>query len=308
MQTHESDNRRNLLANLSLGVNLVLAGVKTTVGIVGHSPALLADGINSTSDVVYLLIIRVFMRLAGKAPDREHPFGHRQFESIATVVVGAFVITSAIAIFWNAISQVYDLLVGQSEFSGAGPLALWVAAASLILKIWLTVFTVRIGRHTGSIAVSALARDHRNDIFTIPAAEIGIVLGRAGYLVDPLAAAIVAIGILYTGIGIIQESSADLMNVFPEREVIERAHRIVAGVEGVAEVEEIHIHRIGLYLLIQATIGVDGALTVAAGNQIATEVEKALQQHIEYLRSDSIHYHPSRSSAGKSERATGQGR
>lgn len=310
MQTHESDNRRNLLAvNLSLGVNLVLAGVKTTVGVLGHSPALLADGINSTSDVVYLLIIRVFMRLAGKAPDREHPFGHRQFESIATVVVGAFVITSAIAIFWNAISQVYDLFVGQSEFSGAGPLALWVAAASLILKIWLTVFTARIGRHTGSIAVSALARDHRNDIFTITAAVIGIVLGRAGYLwVDPLAAAIVAIGILYTGIEIIQESSADLMNVFPEREVIERAHRIVAEVEGVAQVEEIHIHRIGLYLLIQATIGVDGALTVAAGNQIATEVEKALHRHIEYLRRVSIHYHPSRSQAGKTDEGTGQGR
>ena len=281
--------------NLSLGANLVLAGVKTAVGVVGHSPALLADGINSTSDVVYLLIIRIFMRLAGKEPDREHPFGHRQFESIATVVVGAFVITTAVAIFWNAISQVYDLFVGQSEFSGAGSLALWVAAASLIIKIWLAVFTNRIGRHTGSIAVSAIARDHRNDIFTITAAVIGIVLGRAGYLwVDPLAAALVAIGILYTGIEIIQESSADLMNVFPEREVIERTHRIVAEVKGVEQVEEIQVHRIGLYLLIQVTIGVDGTMTVAAGNQIATEVEKALNRRIEYLRRVSIHYHPSR--------------
>ena len=127
--------------NLSLGANLVLAGVKTAVGVVGHSPALLADGINSTSDVVYLVIIRIFMRLAGKEPDREHPFGHRQFESIATVVVGAFVITTAVAIFWNAISQVYDLFVGQSEFSGAGSLALWVAAASLIIKICSSIIT-----------------------------------------------------------------------------------------------------------------------------------------------------------------------
>jgi len=69
LTTHESNDRRNLLAvNLSLGTNLALAGVKTFVGVVGHSPALLADGINSTSDVIYLLIVRVFMRLAGKEP------------------------------------------------------------------------------------------------------------------------------------------------------------------------------------------------------------------------------------------------
>ncbi|MHB8897138.1 MAG: cation diffusion facilitator family transporter [Thermoguttaceae bacterium] len=294
MSTYQSNNRRNLLAvNLSLGVNVLLAAVKTTVGIVGHSPALLADGVNSTSDVVYLVIIRIFMEMAGKEPDREHPFGHRQFESIAAVVVGAFVVTTGLAIFWNAISQVYDLYVGESEFTGAGSLALWVALAGLALKIWLTIFTARTGRQTGSIAISALARDHRNDIFTITAAVIGIVLGRAGYLwVDPLAAALVAVGILYTGIGIIQESSADLMNVFPEREVTERTRQIVAGVKGVDEVEEIHVHRIGLYLLIQVTICVDGRMTVAEGNDIATAVERALHRETEYLRRVSIHYHP----------------
>jgi cation diffusion facilitator family transporter len=170
-----------------------------------------------------------------------------------------------------------------------------VALAGLAVKIWLTVFTARIGRQTGSIAISALARDHRNDILTITAAVIGIVLGRAGYLwVDPLAAAVVAVGILYTGIGIIQESSADLMNVFPEREVTERTREIVAEVKGVEQVEEIHVHRIGHYLLVQVTIGVDGTMTVAAGNDIATEVERALYRHIEYLRRVSIHYHPSR--------------
>lgn len=299
LTTHESNDRRNLLAvNLSLGANLLLAAVKTTVGVVGHSPALLADGINSTSDVVYLIIIRIFMRLAGKEPDREHPFGHRQLESIAAVVVGAFVITTAVTIFWNALNQVYDLLAGQSEFAGAGSVALWVALAGLVVKVWLTVFTMRIGRQTGSIAISALARDHRNDILTITAAVIGIVLGRAGYLwVDPMAAAVVALGILYTGIEIIQESSADLMNVFPDKKVTERTRQIVADVKGVEQVEEIHIHRIGLYLLVHVTIGVDGTMTVAAGNDIATEVERALYRRIEYLHRVSIHYHPSR--AGK---------
>ena len=67
LTTRESNDRRNLLAvNLSLGANLLLAAVKTTVGVVGHSPALLADGINSTSDAAYLVIVRIFMRIAGQ--------------------------------------------------------------------------------------------------------------------------------------------------------------------------------------------------------------------------------------------------
>ena len=163
--TRESDDHKNLLAvNLSLAVNVLLAGLKTAVGIVGHSPALLADGINSTSDAAYLVIVRIFMRIAGEPPDREHPFGHRQMESIAAVVVGAFVVTTAVAIFWNAADQVYEIATGRSDFQGAKSVALWVALLTVVLKVWLTVMTGRIGRKTGSIAVLALARDHRNDV------------------------------------------------------------------------------------------------------------------------------------------------
>ena len=296
LMTTEADDRKNLLAvNLSLAANVLLAAGKTGVGIVGHSPALLADGINSTSDVVYLLIVRIFMRAAGKAPDREHPFGHRQLESIAAVVVGAFVTTTAVAIFWSAFDSVFEMLSGQSEETEATTLALWVALGGLAVKIWLTGFTMRIGRKTGSIAVSALARDHRNDIFSISAATVGIVLGRTGYAwADPLAAAMVAMFILYTGIEILRESSADLMNIFPDREVIQRAQAVVASVAGVEQVEEVHVHRIGFTLLIDVTIGVDGNLTLAAGDRIATAVERALDRQIEYLGRVNVHYHPSR--------------
>jgi divalent metal cation (Fe/Co/Zn/Cd) transporter len=68
----------------------------------------------------------------------------------------------------------------------------------------------------------------------------------------------------------------------------------LAGVPGVRKIEEIHVHRIGLYLLIQVTIGVDGSLTVAEGDRIASEVERVLYERIEFLRRVSVHYHPAR--------------
>ncbi len=292
--TLETKDRQNLLAvNLGLGANGLLAVLKTVVGIFGHSPALLADGINSTSDVAYLVVVRIFMGQARLPPDREHPYGHRQLESIAALIVGAFVITTAVAIFWTAVNNVYELISGESSFGGAGELALWVALFTIVLKIVLVVFTREIGRKTGSLAVQALAADHRNDIFSITAAALGIVLGRAGYpWFDPLAAALVALVILYTGIGILRDSSTDLMDILAGESTFRRVRELVAQVPGVEVVEEVHVHRIGIYLLVEVIIGVDGALSVTAGDEIASRVEDCLHEHLEYVRRVSVHYHP----------------
>ncbi|MBU1662314.1 MAG: cation diffusion facilitator family transporter, partial [Chloroflexi bacterium] len=178
------DNRRQksiLAVNLGLFANIVLAALKTSIGILGNSPALLADGINSTSDVAYGIVVSVFMRLAGKPPDDEHPYGHSQMESVAAVVVGAFVMTTAIAIFWDAVNNVYDLLAGQGDFSGAASIALWVGLLTVVIKLGLTVWTQRIGQQTQNTAVLALAYDHRNDVFSALAASLGILFGQIGY-------------------------------------------------------------------------------------------------------------------------------
>ena len=66
--------------NLGLGINIFLSALKTTIGVLGHSPALLAEGINSTSDVAYYVVASIFIRLAKKPADTEHPYGHRQLE------------------------------------------------------------------------------------------------------------------------------------------------------------------------------------------------------------------------------------
>ncbi|MDI6793040.1 MAG: cation diffusion facilitator family transporter [bacterium] len=181
MKTEHREYRSILAVNIGLGANILLAALKTAVGIVGHSPALLADGINSTSDVAYYIVVRVFIGLAHKPADDEHPYGHRQLESIAAIVVGAFVLTTAVAIFWDAVNKVYDLWVGQGDFNGASLGALTVALFTVGVKIVLTFTTRQLARQTNSPAVFALAYDHRNDIFAASAASAGIFLGRTGY-------------------------------------------------------------------------------------------------------------------------------
>jgi cation diffusion facilitator family transporter len=282
-----------LAVNLGLAANVLLAGLKTSVGIIGHSPALLADGINSTADVAYYIVVAIFMRLAGKPPDEEHPYGHRQLESIAALLVGAFVMVTAIVIFWNSVNAVFDLLTGQGDFQGASMIAFWVALLTVIIKLALTFFTWRIGQQTHNPAVQALAYDHRNDVFSALAATIGIFLGRMGYLwVDPLAGALVALVIMRTGIEIVRLSAEDLMDTIPGRALNQQITKLLSPVPGVEQVEEIKAHRFGPYLVINVTICVDGSLSVAAGDKIATEVERTLVEGIDLVRRVHVHYHP----------------
>jgi cation diffusion facilitator family transporter len=293
IETEQRERRSMLAVNLGLGANILLAALKTTVGILGHSPALLADGINSTSDVAYYIIVRVFMGLARRPADDEHPYGHRQLESIAALVVGAFVLTTAVAIFWDAINKVYDLWMGQGDFSGASAGALAVALFTVGAKIALTLITQRLGRQTGNPAVSALAYDHRNDIFAASAASVGIFLGRMGHpWIDPLAGALVALVILRTGIQILRESSEDLMDTVPGQELRQRVVQVLMAVPGVQQVEETQAHRFGPYLVINVTIGIDGSLSVVEGDRIATQAERALHRDIDLLRRVHVHYHP----------------
>lgn len=282
-----------MAVNVGLVANIFLAVTKTSIGILGHSQALLADGINSTSDVAYNVVLWVFMRLAGKPADTEHPYGHRQLESIAALVVGSFVITTAITIFWDSINYAYELLSGTEVAKGAASVALWVALLTVVLKVGLYFYTQRIGESTANAGVLALAYDHRNDILSASGAALGIFLGRRGYYwVDPAAGALVALVILRTGIEVLRESSAELMDAVPGRALARHITGLLDGVEGVRTVEEIHAHRFGPYLVVNVTVGVDGSLSVADGDAIATTVERTLYENVDFLRRAYVHYHP----------------
>jgi hypothetical protein len=154
--SEHSDKRSLQAVNLGLLANAGLAALKTSFGILGHSPALLADGINSTSDVAYGIIVKVFIRLARKPADDEHP-RTPQLE-VAARIVGAFVLTTAVAIFWDAVNGVYRRRAAARASLGAQLAALFTVG----LKIWLS-------RKTGPSACRPATQqfspaDHRNDI------------------------------------------------------------------------------------------------------------------------------------------------
>ena len=291
--TQERDRKSLWAINLGLGINILLSIAKTSFGILAHSPALLAEGINSTSDVAYYVVAGIFMRMANKPADNEHPYGYRQLESIASLVVGAFVIATAIAVFWDAVDKMWDLLDRRKSTLGSHPFALWVALTTVAIKVFLFFYVRKLGKETHNPIVNALAYDHRNDIFSASAASAGIFLSQHGLpWGDPLAGALVALLILRTGIYILRESSVDLMDAVPSKELAQQISSLIKSVRGVQQLEELQAHRFGPHLVVNLTIGIDGSLTVRQGDWIATDVESLLYDSIPNLRHIHVHYHP----------------
>ena len=290
---HERDRKSLWAVNLGLGINILLSAVKTLFGVVSHSPALLAEGINSVSDVAYYVVASIFVRLANKPADNEHPYGHRQLESIASLVVGAFVVATAVKVFWDSVDKMWDLLDGELTSLGAHPFALWVALGTVAIKIFLFCYVRKLGEETHNPVVNALAYDHRNDIFSASAASVGIFLGQRGLpWVDPLAGALVALLILRTGVYILRESSVALMEAVPSKQLTKQILVLLKDLHEVKQLEEVQAHRFGPHMVLNLTIGIDGRLTVEQGDGIATRVEKVIYDAIPNVLRVHVHYHP----------------
>ncbi|MDD3050421.1 MAG: cation diffusion facilitator family transporter [Candidatus Cloacimonetes bacterium] len=285
--------------DLGLGANIFLALIKTFAGIIWRSQALLADGINSSADVVYYAIVKILLKLAGKPADKEHPYGHLQLESIASLVVGAFVLTTAVSVFWYSINSMKEIINSNGHDSSGSYLVMSVALFTVFSKIILYLYTKRSYQLTRNPALKALASDHINDIFASVSVSIGVVLTKIGYLwVDPLAGAFVALFILKTGIEIIKDSSAQLMDTFPDKDFRKEISSVVTSHEQVLAVDDIGIHRFGPKFILNISLQINGSLSVREGDNISDEVEAKLYSYYENTLSKvNIHYHPPKQDA-----------
>jgi cation diffusion facilitator family transporter len=187
----------------------------------------------------------------------------------------------------------WDLLSGHATSTGASGITLWVALLTVAIKVFLTIYIRRLGKETNNPVVEAMAYDHRNDLMSASAASLGIFLGQRGLpWVDPLAGAIVAILILRTGIYILRESSGELMDAVPSKELAEQISGLLQKIAGVEQLHELQAHRFGPHSVVNMTIGVDGNLSVQHGDEIASQVEALICEEIPNISRVHVHYHP----------------
>ena len=262
------------VALVILAANVLLVVLKGLVWQATGSLAVGSEAVNSLADATYSLVIVAGIYLTTQPPDFEHTHGHERIEPFVSLFVAVGIFAAGGVIVWQAAQS---LLSGDVTVS-RGPAAVAVLLFSAALKYALYRYCLAIGTERNSPAVVATAKDNRNDILTAAAALVGVLGASAGFpILDPLAAIVVAVGIVYTGYEVVRDNVDYLVGAAPPEdlrgEIIQRAldHPDVEGAHDAIA------HYVGPEIDVSLHVEVEGDKTLREAHDIESAVVQAIE-------------------------------
>jgi cation diffusion facilitator family transporter len=261
------------VALMGIAGNAALAVIKMSAGILYRSQALMADGANSIGDIINSAITFVGNKVASRPKDNDHQYGHGKAEAIATQTIGIILSFIALKIFTNALS----IFSNPSEGMGFNWIMIAVPLTVIITKIFMYIYARNIGRKYSNPLVLANAADHAADIFVTSGTILGIVFTHMGlWWMDPVVGMIISFWILVQAFGISRSAIKILMDSSIDSRMLDNLRNSIALVEGVAEVQKLTTHTMGIGYSVEVRIGVNSSLTVEEGHKIASRVKARL--------------------------------
>ncbi|EPB65385.1 cation diffusion facilitator family transporter [Ancylostoma ceylanicum] len=277
-------------AYFSIAGNAGLAVIKGLAGFFGNSYALIADAIESTTDVFSSVLVLFGIKYANKPADENHPYGHGRIEPLITFIVVGFLGTSAMIIAHESIKNI------QTPHELPKPWTLIVLGAIIIWKEISFQIVIRKSRQIHSSSLKADAWHHRSDAITSIAAFIGISIALffgEGYETADDWAALVASGfILYNSYLIFRPALGEIMDENTYDELITEIRKIALTVEGVMGTEKCHVRKVGLNYLVDLHAIVDEHITVREGHAISHRLKDAIQEQLPGVGNVLIHIEP----------------
>jgi cation diffusion facilitator family transporter len=275
---------------IGAGVNGTLALGKGVAGYMGNSYALIADAIESTSDIFSSLIVYFGLRIAARPPDANHPYGHGKAEPLAALVVSAALLGAAAVIVHESIREI------RVPHHAPAPFTLAVLAAVVLFKETLFRYVMGVGERVESTVVKTDAWHHRSDAITSALAFVGIsiaLIGGKGYeSADDWAALGAAAVIAYNGFRLIRGAMYELTDVAPPPEISREVRRVAQSVDGVVEVEKLLVRKMGFDYYVDLHVVVDRNLPVYEGHRIAHEVKDAIRAELPRIAEVLTHVEP----------------
>ena len=273
---------------LGMVVNLALALSKGVAGLLGHSFALVADGLESLSDVVSGFAVYLGLKIAIQPPDEDHPYGHGKAEPFAALIVGIFLMAAAVAIIVESIHEI------RTPHRLPEPYTLVVLAGVLVLKGLLSRYVGSIGSQIDSVAVRADAWHHLSDAITSAFAFIGIsvaLLTRQA-AADDWAALCASLVILYNAAHQMRPAILELADRAPDPSLEAEVRHVAEAVEGVIGLDKCHVRKMGFSFYVDLHVVVSGILTVREGHRIAHAVENAVMESMPRVEEVLVHIEP----------------
>ena len=270
--------------------NTCLAIIKGIAGVFGNSYALIADAIESTTDIFASFLVLFGIKYSNRPADANHPYGHGRVEPLITFLVVGFLITSASIIAYESVINI------RTPHELPKPWTLIVLGAIIIWKEFSFRLVMKRGIQTNSSSLKADAWHHRSDAITSVAAFIGIsialFLGKGYESADDWAALFASAFILYNSYLIFRPALGEIMDEHLYDDLEAQIRKIAISVDGVIDTEKCFIRKSGMKFHIDLHAVVDGTISVTEGHDIAHLLKDTLRENIVELGHVLIHIEP----------------
>ena len=252
--------------------NLFLLIIKGIVGLITNSQAMIADSINSASDIISSILTYIGNKIASKPKDEDHHLGHGKAEYIYSMLISVLIMLVAITVFKDSVFALFDNNVFNSS--------IWyiiVCIITIIIKLCLFLYTNNVAKKYHNLLMLANSKDHRNDmIVTFFTLVSGIFMYYGFNFVDSIVGIGISIFILIAGIKIFIQSYDVLMDKAMNKETQKEVMDIIKKYKEVKKIQHFNATPVGYLYQVSFTIFVDGNLSTFASHEIANRLEKEI--------------------------------
>ncbi|RRD40203.1 GNAT family N-acetyltransferase [Leptotrichia sp. OH3620_COT-345] len=287
--TENKKQEKNLffVSKFAILINIVLALLKIISGIMFKSTSLLADGINSLSDLITNILVIIGLKFGSNPEDKDHPFGHGKIESVFSVIIGTFIILTA-----------FDLIKGNigNTFSNEnhiliGPIPILVTITAIIIKIFQLIFMKYKTKTYRGQLINSLLKDYKADIAVSSAVLAGIFLAVINPVFDTVIGIIISIYIIGEGYKLIKENALILLDSQDE-ELLENIKKDVFKFEEIENAHDFRMTTSGKNVYIFVDIRVNKSMSVHEAHEISNKISKFIKHKYKNIKRVLIHIEP----------------
>ena len=272
-------------------VNILLAGVKITLGIITLSVAVIADALNNFSDAASSIVTLVSFKMAEKPADRDHPFGHARIEYIASMIVSFLILLVGFELFTSSLSAIFDK--GENTVPDFSLVTLIIIGSTIVFKLWLSFFYRTVGKKIDSSVVKASSVDSLLDCISTSAVLIsGILVKITSFaIIDSIVGILISALIFIAGLKILNETKNSILGEAPLNSQVDDIKKIVAEYPEILGIHDLIIHNYGPNSFIASFHAeVDGAGDIYVLHDLIDNVEKRISEELQV--SCTVHMDP----------------
>jgi len=290
VKTSENQKIAEKTAIFSVVGNIFISIIKGSAGYFGNSYALIADAIESTTDVFSSFLVLFGLKFSSRPADENHPYGHGRAESLVALIVSFILFASAVLIIRNNIIGIFVLHKVPHSWT------LLILAPIIIWKEIIFQIIYRRSKIIKSSSLKAEAWHHRSDAITSVAAFIGIsiaiIFGEGFAIADNVAAIFAACFIIYNSYKIFRPAISELMDEDVHEDLVTKINDVSLKVKGIINTEKCFIRKAGMRYHVDLHVTIDANTTVKEGHRLAHEVNDVLKKEIPELGNILVHIEP----------------